>query len=108
MRVWVAQHAPLLASMGAAILLATGGLRTALAPKRRMAVCVLAAAGVLVAQALVYVRFTVDDSFITYRFARNWASGLGPVFQPGERVEGYTSFLHMALLALARRAGVEM
>jgi hypothetical protein len=108
MKTWVTLHAPLLASMGAAILLATWGLRAALTPDRRTRESVLAAAGVLVAQALVFARFTVDDSFITFRFARNWASGLGPVFQAGERVEGYTSFLHMALLALARRAGVEI
>jgi arabinofuranosyltransferase len=41
----------------------------------------------------------VDDTFITLRYSRNWAEGHGPVFNPGERVEGYTNFLWMALLA---------
>ena len=32
-------------------------------------------------------------------YARNWISGRGLVFNPGERVEGYTNFLWVALLA---------
>src|SRR5438128_1280326 len=28
--------------------------------------------------------FTVDDSFITLRYARNLAAGYGPTFNPGE------------------------
>lgn len=43
--------------------------------------------------------FLQDDSFITYRYARNVVRGLGPVFNPGERVEGYTNFLWMMLLS---------
>ncbi|MEO0082658.1 MAG: tetratricopeptide repeat protein [candidate division WOR-3 bacterium] len=43
--------------------------------------------------------FLQDDSFITYRYARNVVRGLGPVFNPGERVEGYTNFIWMMLLA---------
>ena len=48
----------------------------------------------------------IDDAFIFYRYAANWAAGLGPVFNPGERVEGYSSFLWTALLALGARLGV--
>ncbi len=43
--------------------------------------------------------FLQDDSYITYRYSRNIIRGLGPVFNPGERVEGYTNFLWMMLLA---------
>ena len=32
-----------------------------------------------------------EDAYITYRFARNLALGYGPVFNPGERVMGFTS-----------------
>ncbi|MCC6160579.1 MAG: DUF2029 domain-containing protein [Deltaproteobacteria bacterium] len=39
-----------------------------------------------------------DDAYITYRYARNWADGLGPVFNAGDRVEGCTTFLQMAVL----------
>lgn len=42
----------------------------------------------------------LDDAFITLRYARNLASGRGPVFNPGEAVEGYTSFLWMLVSAL--------
>jgi len=38
---------------------------------------------------------TVDDPFITFRYARNLLAGLGPVFNPGEHVEGFTSPLHL-------------
>lgn len=48
-----------------------------------------------------------DDAYITYRYARNWARGLGPVFNVGEQVEGYTTFLQTALLAPAIRLGVD-
>jgi arabinofuranosyltransferase len=50
--------------------------------------------------------FLQDDSFITYRYARNVVRGLGPVFNPGERTEGYTNFLWMMLLALLGVAGL--
>src|SRR5688500_10686764 len=35
--------------------------------------------------------FTVDDSYISYRYARNFARGLGLVYNEGERIEGYTN-----------------
>ncbi len=49
--------------------------------------------------------FVCDDAFITFRVARDLSSGLGPVFNPGERVEGYTSFLWMILMAAVIRLG---
>ena len=39
------------------------------------------------------LRWLCDDAFISFRYAENWARGLGVVFNPGERVEGYTNFL---------------
>ena len=42
-----------------------------------------------------------DDAFISYRYARNLVSGQGLVFNPGERVEGYTNLLYVLLLAPA-------
>lgn len=41
----------------------------------------------------------VDDAYISFRYARNLANGDGLVFNPGERVEGYTNFLWTVLLA---------
>lgn len=44
--------------------------------------------------------FTVDDTFITLRYAKNLALGHGLVWNPGEApVEGYTSWLWTVLLA---------
>jgi hypothetical protein len=50
--------------------------------------------------------FTVDDSYISYRYANNLARGLGLVYNTGERIEGYTNFLWTVLLAAGARIGV--
>lgn len=42
-----------------------------------------------------------DDAYISYRYARNLAAGDGLVFNPGERVEGYSNLLYVLLLAPA-------
>src|SRR4029450_2282074 len=53
----------------------------------------------LLAHALFY-RFLCDDAFISFRYAHNLASGQGLVFNPGfERVEGYSNFLWVVVLA---------
>lgn len=51
--------------------------------------------------------FVHDDAFITARYARNWAHGYGPVWNAGERVEGYTSFVAVCLGALQIRLGTD-
>ena len=43
---------------------------------------------------------TVDDPYITFRYAANVLAGHGPVFNTGERVEGFTSPLHLLLSVL--------
>jgi hypothetical protein len=45
-----------------------------------------------------------DDAMISMRYAANLASGAGLVWNPGERVEGYTNFLWTLVMALAARA----
>jgi hypothetical protein len=45
------------------------------------------------------VHYVQDDAYITLVHARNLVEGHGPVFNPGERVEGYTSPLWMLLSA---------
>ena len=49
-----------------------------------------------------------DDAFISFRYAQNFANGLGLVFNEGERVEGYTNFLWTVLLAGAARLGLDI
>jgi hypothetical protein len=39
-----------------------------------------------------------DDAFISFRYALNLARGHGPVFNPGQPVEGYTSPLWVFIL----------
>jgi arabinofuranosyltransferase len=52
-------------------------------------------------------RFVQDDAYIVFRYAEHWARGEGLVWNPGERVEGYSSFLYTALLGLASRLGLD-
>ena len=46
-----------------------------------------------------YHRNVVDDALISMVYARRLATGDGLVFNPGERVEGYTNFLWTVTLA---------
>jgi arabinofuranosyltransferase len=62
-------------------------------------------AGLLVLLSLTFLwalhnRFVQDDAFISFRYARNLVDGHGLVFNPGERVEGYTNFLWTVLMAV--------
>lgn len=47
----------------------------------------------------------VDDAYIAFRYVDQWVAGNGLVFNPGERVEGYTCFLWVALLSLLKLFG---
>lgn len=51
--------------------------------------------------------FTIDDAYISYRYAANLARGLGLVYNAGERIEGYTNFLWTVLLAVGIRLGLD-
>ncbi len=51
--------------------------------------------------------FLCDDAFISFRYARNFAQGHGLVFNPGfERVEGYSNFLWVLILAAGQWLGI--
>jgi arabinofuranosyltransferase len=49
---------------------------------------------------------SADDAYITLRYAQHWAGGQGPVYNVGERVEGYTNFLWVLVLAPAIGLGI--
>ena len=51
-------------------------------------------------------RFTIDDAYISFRYARNFANGNGLVYNLGERIEGYTNFLFTVVLAGAIKVGL--
>lgn len=52
-------------------------------------------------------RMPVDDAFISFRYAQNFASGHGLVWNPGERVEAYSNFLWVVMLAGGLKLGVQ-
>jgi hypothetical protein len=57
---------------------------------------------------LWWFHYIPDDTYIGLRYARNLADGEGLVFNPGERVEGYTNFLWIILLAAVAKAGIPL
>lgn len=61
----------------------------------------------LVLHTLLFFPMRVDDAFILLRYAENLAAGHGPVFNPGERVEGFTSPAMVVIEAALLRLGVE-
>lgn len=48
---------------------------------------------------LVSLEFVKDDAYISFRYAHNLVTGHGLVFNTGERVEGFTNFLWVFVLA---------
>ena len=65
-------------------------------------ICIL----VLVWHTLYWFREINDDAYISFRYARNLAQGEGFTYNPGERVEGFSNFFWVILLALNLRLGV--
>jgi arabinofuranosyltransferase len=95
-------------AVAAAVLLSTLAavrvLRRITGVKRALALAVLAAGALWWAWQL---RWLCDDAYISFRYADNWARGLGLVFNPGERVEGYTNFLWTVLMGLFIKLGAD-
>lgn len=52
--------------------------------------------------------YVPDDAFITLRYARNALRGEGFVFNAGEKIEGYTSFLWLLILVSAGTLGAPL
>src|SRR4249920_3126077 len=85
---------------------------TGAAFSRRDAILLASAAITVVAglTILLSIVITLDDAYITYRYARHLAEGygLGAWNHVGEHVEGYSSPLWTVLLAGAARLGVDV
>ncbi len=71
-----------------------------------MRVCPLIAFALLVFHATAFIRFTIDDAYITFTFTKNLVEGNGLVFNAGEQVEA-TSSLLWALLLVPFEAFIE-
>ncbi|MCI0548725.1 MAG: hypothetical protein L0027_15755, partial [Candidatus Rokubacteria bacterium] len=65
------------------------------------------AGAVFLLDAWRYAGHQLDDSFITFRYARNLVEGHGLVFNPGEHVEGYTNLLFVLLSAGLIAVGID-
>jgi hypothetical protein len=75
-------------------------------PTAAAALLCLLCLGAAVGLSFLAGAFQVDDAFISYRYAQNLAHGAGLVFNPGDRLEGYTNFLWVLLLAGVGRLGL--
>lgn len=64
--------------------------------------------GLFVILAGMFWPYTCDDSYITFRYVQHLAQGLGPVFNPGEVVEGYSNLLWVGLLWLGVKLGADV
>lgn len=60
----------------------------------------------LSAHSLQLQPWTLDDAFISMRYAENFANGHGLVYNPGEFVEGYTTFAWVFLLGIGHALGL--
>lgn len=67
--------------------------------------CLALLIGFYVYHCLFYYGSAVDDAFITFRYARNLSNGLGLVYNLGERIEGYSNFSWLLLVALGIKLG---
>ena len=66
---------------------------------RRLLWCVLLVAGLALALRLLPRPRTIDDAYITFRYARNIVEGQGFVYNPGVRTLGTTTPLYTLLMA---------
>ncbi len=66
-----------------------------------------ASVGILLLQHF-YFHYTSDDAYISYRYARNLSDGIGPVWNNGDHVEGYTNFLWVGILAGLHKLGADI
>lgn len=70
---------------------------------RRWLAWLLLAAGFMLVVSRAWVS---EDAFITLRHVDNLLDGYGPVFNPGERVEGFTHILWMGIVTVFRAIGI--
>jgi arabinofuranosyltransferase len=66
-------------------------------------VCIIVS---ILGQFYIFRDYTVDDTFITLRYARNFIQGHGLVFNAGEKVEGFSNPLLLFLTIAVSYAGV--
>jgi hypothetical protein len=81
-------------------------VETPIRATERLVLLLLLAAFVLHA---IWLRVVAEDAYITFRYARHLAEGLGFVWNPGEApVEGFTSLGWVIVMAAVQRAGLAL
>lgn len=66
------------------------------------------ALAILAVQVNAFWSATIDDAFISFEYSVHVAQGHGLTFNVGERVEGYSNFLWVAMMAAASKAGLDV
>src|SRR5262245_45121174 len=85
-----------------------GGTKGPTRPAAAPVYWIAALAALLFALAAAWRRQGVSDAaFISFRYAENLFRGLGLVFNPDERVEGYSNFLWTLGTTLGLRLGAD-
>ncbi|MFH0981084.1 MAG: hypothetical protein V2A79_06060 [Planctomycetota bacterium] len=64
----------------------------------------------IICLAMLFYPYTLEDAYITFRYSEHFAEGhgLGAWNTQGERVEGYTTFMWMLLLAAAHALAIDV
>jgi hypothetical protein len=57
------------------------------------------------AHLLYHASYTLDDAYISFRYARNWVRGVGLVYNPGDYVKGYSNTLYTLLMGVPELLG---
>ncbi|MCI0448936.1 MAG: hypothetical protein L0Y79_04005 [Chlorobi bacterium] len=73
--------------------------------KMKIAYAILVIFGIIFYYYCKSFDFIQDDSYITYRYVKNFTEGNGLVFNTGEKVEGYTCFLWVIILSFVKVLG---
>ncbi len=69
--------------------------------------CFALSAAIFLIFIFVFWDYSIDDAFITFRYAENFADGFGLSFNPNEKaVEGYSNFLWLLIMSLIYRIGL--
>ena len=79
-------------------------------PAARSPLLVYAATALILAAGIwhsAHLATVNDDAFISFRYAQQLVNGNGLVYNPGERVEGYTNFLWTVLIAGGMSLGAD-
>ena len=74
----------------------------------RIVILALLTAAIVLLSYYLFWRFYFDDSLISLRYWQNFLKGEGLVWNPTERVEGYTNFLFLVVSGLISTLGFDL